>query len=239
MKKIFFSTLAVLLFLTCWSSLQALDSPEKKLTSVMEQYVLAKYPHWQDCKVSITLLYADKTIADLAATKGEVEISVAETYKNLKPLGNVVFPLKITVDNTAQIVLVRAKVAVFKDVVIAQTLLHRGKIILPGDVVLASKDIALLPPDFFTSVAAVQNKEVTTTISAQGILFKWMAKDSPDVRRGAAITINIIGPNLLVQCAGVARSDGYLGQAIKVKSHKAKNVLDGILLSSTEVEVKL
>jgi len=217
----------------------ALNDPKQEMAEVIEDYVVAKYPAWAGLDIQITFKYAEKLFRSLEELEGEAHIKVLETYKDLKPVGNVIIPMEVTAEDFSRKVFVRAKVEVFKGIVVADRLIKRGEEIQSEDLKLEERDIALLPQKYFESLDQIVSAEAKTTIPKNSTLFEWMAKKIPLIRRGDKVTIRVSASSLLVKSEGVALSDGYLGKKMTVKRKDIKKSLEGIVVSANEVEVKL
>jgi flagella basal body P-ring formation protein FlgA len=221
------------------SSAFALDDPQAKITKVIKKYVVAKYPDWKDLRIRVAFKYVDKTFKSLSQLDGHVDYKIVEVYKNLKPVGNVIFPIKVTAGETTKKIFVRAKVEVWKKIVVAAKKIKRGGQIAAKDLSLVEKDIAMIPNKYLGNVLQAVNTEAKTTIPKGSTIFGWMIKKMPLVHRGSEIAVRVTASNLLVKAQGVALEDGYRGEKIKVKTKNSKKTLEGILISANEVEVKL
>lgn len=221
---------------------QALDDPEQALTEVIEDYVMTKYPEWIGYEIKVSLKYADKIYDSLAEYDEEdVDLSVMEIYRDFKPVGNVIFPILITTKDSSRKIFVRAKVEVFKNVVIANRRIKRGEEIMAEDLSYESRDIAVLPQKYFENIVQVANTEAKTSIPKNSTVFEWMIQEVPLVHRGDNVLVVVTAPNLTVKSEGKVLEDGYLDKKIKVKVKREdeSKTLEGILVSSDEVEVKL
>ena len=224
-----------ILFNSAW----ALDNPEGELAYAIEDYVLTKYPDWIGYDIKVTFKYADKILEGLGDLEGDVDFRVVEVYKDFKPIGNVIFPIEVISAGSTQKIFVRARVEVFKNIVVADRRIKRGGEIVVDDLTLETRDIAVLPQKYFEEIAQVANTEAKTTIPRNSTIFEWMIKEIPLVHRGDEVAILVTAPNMLLKTKGVALEDGYLGKKMKVKSKESKKTLEGSLISATVVEVKL
>lgn len=222
-----------------FNSAWALDNPEGELAYAIEDYVMTRYPDWIGYDIKVTFKYADKILGRLGDLEGDVDLRVVEVYKDFKPIGNVIFPIEVITAGSSQKIFVRARVEVFKNIVVANRRIKRGDEIGVEDLALESRDIAVLPQKYFEEIFQVANTEAKTTIPRNSTIFEWMIKEVPLVHRGEEVAILVTAPNLLLKTQGVALEDGYLGKKMKVKSKESKKTLEGSLISPTEVEVKL
>ena len=122
---------------------------------------------------------------------------------------------------------------------IARRRIKRGEAISPEDLALEERDIAVIPQKYFEDINKVANTESKTTIPKNSTIFEWMIKEIPLVHRGEEVAILVTAPNLMVKTVGIALEDGYLGKGIKVKRQETNKTLEGLLVSSDEVEVRL
>lgn len=215
----------------------ALDNPEGQVSQVIKNYVITKYPNWSGLDIRVTFKYADKLFEQLSGYDGEVGLEVVEVYKDFKPVGNVIFPMQVTAKEESKKVFVRANVEVFKEIVVVKNKIDRASRIEAKDLILAERDIAMLPQKYYSQPDQIVNSEAKTTIPQNSTIFEWMIKPIPVVRRGDDVSVVVSGSNLLVKSKGVALMDGYINKELKVKVNN--NTLDGILVSKDEVEVTL
>ena len=216
-----------------------MDNPEQALKDVIEDYVMTTYPDWIGYDINISLKYADKMIDYLGGLEGDVDLRIVGVYRNFKPVGNVIFPIEVATATGKKKIFVRAKVEVFKNVVISNRRIKRGEEITAEDLALESRDIAVVPQKYYEDIAQVVETEAKTSIPKNSTIYEWMIKEIPLVHRGDQVAILVIGPNLRVKTMGRALEDGYLGKTIKVRRAESDKTLEGTLISSDEVEVRL
>ena len=151
------------------------------------------------------------------------------------------FPIIVTSGEKSKKIFIRSKVEVFYKVVAAQKRIKRGELVEEEDVALKKRDIAMLPQKYFENLDQVIGTETKTTIPKGSTIFEWMIKKPPLVHRGDEISILVKGSNLLVKTKGIVVEDGYLGKMtkVRVKSEDSKKIIEGILISADEIEVKL
>lgn len=220
----------------------ALDNPQGKLAEVIEDYVVATYPDWGKLDINIKFKFADKLFEGLKQLSDETTFQVVEVYRDFKPVGNVIFPILVDDQGEKKKIFVRAKVEVFKDVVVAKERIKRGQVIAEDDVAMVQRDIAMLPQKYFENDVEVIGTEAKTSIPKNGLVFRWMIKEVPLVRRGEPITIIVKGEGVLLRVPGVALMDGYLGKKFRIKKEGVtdpKKIMEGKLISTNEVEVKI
>lgn len=231
----------VLIFLSCVlvMSTLGLDNPEHEITKVIEDYVIARNPEWAGLNISVTFKHADKIFSGLRALDGKADLEVVAVYEDFKPVGNVIFPIQVSLRDQVKKIFVRTRVAVFKKIVVASRLIKRGAMIVLEDIELQERDIAMLPQKYFVGVNAVLLSQAKTSIPKNSAIFEWMIKEVPLVKRGDGVAILVKGENLLLRADGRVLEDGYLGKPIKVRRRESRKTLDGVLISTNEVEVIL
>ena len=216
----------------------ALNNPEESVTDIIKSYIVGKYPDWQVWDIKITFKQAEKTFEKMRAIKSDSELKIGELYKDFKPVGNVIFPL----DSPMGRFFLRTKVEVFKEIVYAREGIRRGAVIELDNLAMGKRDVAMLPPGFFSGTEPLQGMEAKTTIPKGSTLFEWMVKKAPLIRRGDEVMILLKGEGLLVKAKGVSLMDGSLNEKIKVQRRtgsSASKTLEGVLISPKEVEVSI
>ena len=227
---------SILLFASHWSL--AMDNPEAKLTAVIKDFILTKYPNWSKDEISLTFKQPEKFFEELKGLDEGAQFSLLEVYPDFKPAGNVIFPVLITSGEKAQKILLRTKVAVKKNIAAAARLIRKNKVLESADVKFEERDVALLPEKYFTE-NSMTGKEAKISIPAGSTIFDWMVGERPLIRRGAEVTLIVSAPGLTVRARGQALVDGYADSEIKIKRSDSKKTITARVLSASEVEVKL
>lgn len=236
MKKI------VVISMVCLAALslaQAAPNLESRVSDALKDYIIGKYPQYSRDDIKISFKYAENAFDKLEKMSGGFKIEVIEGYPEFKPLGSVVFPLKVSDGEEIEKLFLRAKVEVMKNVVAAAKYIKKGTIIAEDDLKIELRDIALLPEKYFADAGPIIGKEAKLSIPSNSTLFSWMVGEQPVVRRGATITIVVSAPGLTVKSKGEAQEDGYLNDEIKVKRMDSKKVVLAKIISPAEVEVKI
>jgi flagella basal body P-ring formation protein FlgA len=218
-------------------SAQALDNPEQKLADLIKSYVVDKNPGYKKNEVKVTFKMADNIFDNLQKVDNKTQIKILEGYPEVKGVGAAIFPIQIkTADETTKI-LVRAKVEVLRDVVVAAKQIKQGKLIVGEDLKMEARDVALLPQKYFVEANSAVGKEAKLSIPAGSTVFNWMAGDLPLIKRGAELNIIAIAPGVKVKSRGVAVEDGYQDALIKVKRKDSQKIITGKVKSASDVEV--
>jgi flagella basal body P-ring formation protein FlgA len=132
---------------------------------------------------------------------------------------------------------VPVRVTVRKDILVAAVPLERGKLLAAGDVILAQREVGASPGGYFTTADAAVGQIVRRSVPAGTVLSPAMLDAPVLIRRGQSVTLAARSGPIAVQMAGVARSDGALGQVIGVENTSSRKVLQGIVLNEKSVEI--
>jgi flagella basal body P-ring formation protein FlgA len=128
-------------------------------------------------------------------------------------------------------------VAAVKPVVVAARSLARDTILAPGDVRLAPQDLGALPYGSFGDPGLVVGRRLRREVGEGVVLGPGLVVTPPLIRRGQSVTLQARAPGFSVQMAGVARSDGQLGETIRVQNISSGEVRDAVVRSAKSVEV--
>lgn len=134
---------------------------------------------------------------------------------------------------------VPVRVSVRQAVVVTAMPLERGKILAPGDVILADRELGLISGGYLTSVEAVNGQVLRRAVPAGAALSPSLLEAPVLIRRGQAVTLQARAGALTVQAPAVARGDGALGQLIEVQNLSSKKLVQAIVQSEKIVEIQL
>lgn len=217
----------------------ALDNPEQKVTALIKDFVVAKYPAWTSDEVRVTCKGAETSFTEMKAYGEAARLTILEVMPDFKPVGSVIFPLQISDGENSEKFLVRAKVEVRRKIVAAATTIKKGKRLEAADLKLEERDVALLPDKYFVETYSLASKEARITIPENSTLFSWMVGAPPLFHRGATVALVIDQPALTVKVKGEALDDGYPDLECRVKRGDNNKIVKGTPISADEVEVKI
>lgn len=132
---------------------------------------------------------------------------------------------------------VPVRVSVEKDILVAAVPLERGKVLAAGDVILAQREVAAAPGGYLTNADAAVGKVVRRAVPAGAALSPAWLEAPVLIRRGQSVALEARSGAITVSMAGVARSDGTLGQTIGVENLSSRRVVQGIVRNEKSVEV--
>lgn len=128
-------------------------------------------------------------------------------------------------------------VKVFRNVVVVNKPLARGTIISEADLSIEEKNISALSSDFFSDYGSLIGMEIQRPIQIGQAISRLYVKQPIAVRRGNLVTLVAKNAIVEVRMEGKAMADGVLGNKVKVKNMRSNRIIEGIVKSSTIVEV--
>jgi flagella basal body P-ring formation protein FlgA len=214
------------------------DVPSR-ITKAIISYLVIKDPSYSGKRIEVSYKYADRVFRDLKTRSGKVAFSIAELYPDFKPVGNVIVPIQVIVDDVPkEKIFLRTKVSVFDRIVVAKKRLKRGDVISSFEAAIEERDVAALNPSIIKDIGLVIGKEAKTFIPNGNPVYDWMIKERPVVKKNEKIKITSGSNNILVAAAGISLEDGNLGSEIKVKNLSSGKELIGVVTGTGEVKVK-
>jgi len=216
---------------------RAMDDPDSRLDKVIRNYIVTQHPEWTGEDIRITLALPSDLSATLSRWPEKTKLKVLNLQANFKPVGNVIFPVEMSCQGETKKVLVKARVAVFQNVVAAARPIKKGTILGPADFKLEARDIAQLPDKYFNNYYLLSGKESKLSIPKNSTILEWMVGAQPTIKKGNTVNILVRGTGLLVKARGEAIEDGYQGMQVRVKRADSKQALKAKVISQNEVEV--
>jgi flagella basal body P-ring formation protein FlgA len=210
-----------------------------RMTKAIISYLIAKDPAYSAKRIEVSYKYADKVFRDLRVRAGKVTFAVAELYPGFKPVGNIIVPVQVIVDDVPkEKIFLRTKVSVFDRIVVAKKRLQRGDLISSAEAAMEERDIAVLNPDIIRDINLALGREAKTFVPDGNPIYSWMIKEKPLVRKSEKIKIIAGTESILVSADGIALEDGNLGSDVKVKNADSGRELIGLVTGTGEVTVK-
>jgi len=210
-----------------------------RVTKAIISYLVTKDPSYSGKKFEVTYKYADRIFRELKVRKGVVTFSIAELYPDFKPVGNIIVPIQVIVDDVPkEKIFLRTKVSVFDRIVVAKKRLKRGDLISSAEAGIEERDVAVLNPGIIKDMGIVNGKEAKTFIPNGNPVYDWMIKDRPLVKKTERVKINAKSDNIVVESAGQSLEDGNMGSEIKVKNLSSGKELIAVVTGTGEVTIK-
>ncbi|MFH1710057.1 MAG: flagellar basal body P-ring formation chaperone FlgA [bacterium] len=215
------------------------DDVPSRITKAIVSYLVTKDKSYANKKIEVSYKYADRIFRELKTRKGKVTFSIAELYPDFKPVGNIIVPIQVIVDDVPkEKIFLRMKVSIFDRIVVATKRLKRGDMITSAEAAVEERDVAVLNPNIIKDINLVIGKESKTYIPSLNPIYDWMIKEKPLVRKNEKVKINAISQNILVVAVGISLEDGDLGSKIKVKNLSSGKALVGMVTGMGEVTVQ-
>jgi len=134
---------------------------------------------------------------------------------------------------------VPVKISIYETVVVATRSLSKGMIVQEQDIQLLEKDLADIRSGYYSDLSQVIGKQVSRTVSMDTTIAPRMVKSPLQINRGQQVSLIAESHGLKVQMSGEALTDGASGERIQVRNLSTKKVVEGIVQSSTTVQVAL
>ncbi|MFO7602551.1 MAG: flagellar basal body P-ring formation chaperone FlgA [Gammaproteobacteria bacterium] len=127
----------------------------------------------------------------------------------------------------------------YAHVVVSQQSLPRGTVIGTEDVRLQKQDLSQLNYGYFKSTDEVIGMQLKRHVQRGESLSPGNLKPRRMVQRGDIVTILAEVDGLTVRVKGHALTDGYRGEAIRVKNQRSKRILQAEVIAPGVVQVRL
>jgi flagella basal body P-ring formation protein FlgA len=132
---------------------------------------------------------------------------------------------------------VPVKVSLYESVVVTASPMSSGQVISAGDVKLIERDVTRLHSGYFSGTTDVVGKKVKRSLPLGAVITRTMLREAIAIKRGQRISLVSGSGGLQVRMTGVAMADGAAGDRIEVRNLSSKRVIEGVVLSSADVQV--
>ena len=222
-----------------------ISAPEKVLIQRMGQTVAPSVIREEvDAYVADVLEGGDIELTRFKAGRpriypaGELALTVAADRSRLDRKGNLTLILGVTVDGEeVDRIRCRAKVKLFRDVVVTARTIPRGSCLTEADLALDRRNIYSLrgAPVFDTQM--VVGKETRQPLQKGKVVELSRLASRPAIEKGAVVTLVARQGNVRIVTSGITREDGYPDQPIRVENLRSGKVVRGLVRQGTTVEV--
>ena len=131
------------------------------------------------------------------------------------------------------------QVRVFGPAVISKRTLLRGTIIHASDLAIAKRELSGAMHGYYTSFKEAEGMELKYNLAEGHIIGPKSLKARPLVKRGDIVTILAETKGLQIQVKGKALMNGFRGQSIRIKNSRTDKVLQGEVIATRTVRIKL
>jgi len=132
---------------------------------------------------------------------------------------------------------VPVRTAVFRQVLIASRPLTRGSILTPGDIILAEFDTGLLPRGYIVAATHAVGRKVRRAVKTGDPITPALLETPATIRRGQKVSLEARSGALTVRMAGIAQSDGILGEVIEFENTTSRRSVQAIVRSPQSAEI--
>jgi len=169
---------------------------------------------------------------------GELTVNVQhQTSVNLR--GYVSLSISILVNNQfIQRVGLSGWIDRFEDIVCASRPLERNHLILRKDVQLNTRNVSKIKDTYYTHIDDVIGKQIQRKAGNGQIIYASMIETPPLIYKGDKVTIIAESRALLIKTTGIALSDGYAGEQIRVKNTMSNKVIQANVVDQNTVKVQ-
>lgn len=129
------------------------------------------------------------------------------------------------------------QIKIFRDVVVVTQALKRGDILSQANVTTQRTDVALLKAGFITNPEEAIGKQVQHNLIQGTPLNNKDLVKATIIKRGDSVIIISENPKMLIQMPGIAMSDAFEGQNIRVKNTSSGRIINANAIKSGVVAV--
>lgn len=187
----------------------------------------------------VVVEWQDRSIESMvpALPDGAVTLEIADSAR-LAGRGNV--PVQILVNGRKfRTIFPRVDIKVYQKVLIAKRRLGRGETVSAADVSLERQAVSHTLGAPLTSLGALLGAEATREIPQGTALSAGMFKIPPVVKSGRMVSVVLTLKDLTIITQAEAKSDGAVGQIVKVLNLESKREFTARVTGPDRVEIKM
>jgi flagella basal body P-ring formation protein FlgA len=216
-------------------SLCTVEIPEGVLKKIFIEEIIKNSP-WKDSgRIEVADVRVSRLPKVLQADSSFIRAKFSSCEKYL---GFVTATMLIGSGPFPENVTVAGRVKLIADVPVARAKVASGKIIMPGDLVVRSRDISSCPYAY-TRLEDCVGKRSRVTLLEDNPIEPSQVQRKPDVCSGEIVSIEVRVNDLVVRDKGVAMKDGYQGETIPVKNISSGRQVVGTIIAVSLVQVEL
>lgn len=140
-------------------------------------------------------------------------------------------------DNFVQRVGLSGWIDRFEDIICAAKPLERNHVIEQNDVVIKARNVSKVKDSYYTRIEDVLNKRIKRKLVNGEIIFASIIEVPPMIYKGNKVTIIAESSALIVKTTGIAQSDGYPGEQIRVKNTMSNKIIQATVVDESTVKV--
>lgn len=223
----------MILMMTNTLSSQAADYQEHaSIYSVAKRFMQQHLATQQHQDATVTMSKLDRRL-NLNRCDKTLEAFLPRGSRNM---GNTTVGVRCT-GNRPWSINIPAKVSVFRNVLVSTKLLSRGESIRPGDLKLASRNLADLPHGYLQDYDDSLGMNVKRRIMPDTAVTPAMLKKPQLIKRGQKVSIISDAGRAQVRMLGKALAGGAAGDRIQVQNASSSRKLEGVVTSDGAVRI--
>jgi len=126
----------------------------------------------------------------------------------------------------------------FEDIICTTRPLERNHIIERRDVELRSRNVSKVKDTYYTRIEDIVGKRIKRKAGNGEIIFSSIIEIPPLIYKGNKVTIIAESNALIIKTTGIAQSDGYPGEQIRVKNAMSHKIIQATVVDETTVKVQ-
>lgn len=190
-------------------------------------------PHRAEERMDVTVTQLDKTMK-LPTCSMPIETFVAQ-----QDVANAPTSIKLECMGDARWTLyVPIKIRLIAEVVTAAHMIRPMDYIDARDVVLKQRDTSDLTSGYFTQIKDVVGQSAATFIPAGALVRPKNIKRIPLVKRNQSVILALQHQSIEINMTGIAKTDGYLHDTIKIMNPSSKKIVDAEVVSKGKVLIQ-
>lgn len=207
----------------------------QELQEIVLNEVKKHYTHYQDVRFQIK-----STLRDVFIPKGDASYSISRIGDTMKVGGYSSWMLKLMLDGKeAKKILVRIKVNVFDDVVVAKDRIRKGSKITESDVTTIKKNISKKRRGFESDPEIIVGKHARRDIFRNETIEPKLFEKPMIVAKGDHMKIVYRTPNLYLTNLAMALKSGRKGDIIPLRTLKSKKTIYAVIMDAKVAEIAL
>jgi flagella basal body P-ring formation protein FlgA len=204
----------------------------QQLKSYITDYALNHLAHQDDQTIEVNVMQLDPNIK-LRPCATAIDISLS-SQGHSEQSSAITLNCKETQPWTLYIPL---NIQRFINVLVANRLMKAGDVITADDITFEKQDINHLTDGFFKDEQAIVGLAVLHSLNSGTVFNRRNTKAIPVIKKNQTLSLAIKTDGVEILMQGIAKSDGYLNQPIKVLNPSSKKIIDAIVKDNNKAEI--
>lgn len=147
--------------------------------------------------------------------------------------------IKCQEDDNHWTLYVPVRVSLLKEVLLNKRALRKGEMLTEKDLYSAEMDAQKLKQGYYTKAQDLIGLVCKKDLNPDTIITPYQIETAKMVLKGQEVSITAIAGSLKITMAGVALSDGVLGDVIKVKNSSSHKIIEAQVAGNKKVNVAI